>query len=109
AVTPDAIERSTRSRLPDGALDDQAGACAGQARVRCGVQQHRRLGVTSLLGLLSPAPREARPAARRAGDQRLEAQDLAWAQKKARRRSEEHTSELQSRENLVCRLLLEKK
>src|SRR5690606_39575619 len=26
----------------------------------------------------------------------------------ARRRSEEHTSELQSRENLVCRLLLEK-
>src|SRR6266700_5211845 len=37
----------------------------------------------------------------------------AWAQRHAhpgeRRRSEEHTSELQSRENLVCRLLLEKK
>src|SRR5436309_8118910 len=28
---------------------------------------------------------------------------------KAVKRSEEHTSELQSRENLVCRLLLEKK
>src|SRR3712207_8614493 len=28
---------------------------------------------------------------------------------KARRRSEEHTSELQSRQYLVCRLLLEKK
>src|SRR5690606_41903563 len=28
---------------------------------------------------------------------------------RARHRSEEHTSELQSRENLVCRLLLEKK
>src|SRR5690606_42153831 len=28
---------------------------------------------------------------------------------RARDRSEEHTSELQSRENLVCRLLLEKK
>src|SRR5690606_41244695 len=27
----------------------------------------------------------------------------------ARKRSEEHTSELQSRENLVCRLLLDKK
>src|SRR5690606_41291929 len=27
----------------------------------------------------------------------------------SRRRSEEHTSELQSRENLICRLLLEKK
>src|SRR5690606_41566696 len=31
------------------------------------------------------------------------------AQFLGRRRSEEHTSELQSRENLVCRLLLEKK
>src|SRR5690606_40969413 len=30
-------------------------------------------------------------------------------QEKVRYRSEEHTSELQSRENLVCRLLLEKK
>src|SRR2546430_16246536 len=29
--------------------------------------------------------------------------------KKAKRRSEEHTSELQSQSNLVCRLLLEKK
>src|SRR5690606_41585609 len=29
--------------------------------------------------------------------------------RKAAKRSEEHTSELQSRENLVCRLLLEKK
>src|SRR4249919_4137406 len=32
----------------------------------------------------------------------------AWSARAARR-SEEHTSELQSRENLVCRLLLEKK
>src|SRR5690625_5730000 len=31
--------------------------------------------------------------------------DIMWA----RRRSEEHTSELQSRGHLVCRLLLEKK
>src|SRR5207302_6091687 len=29
--------------------------------------------------------------------------------RRSERRSEEHTSELQSRENLVCRLLLEKK
>src|SRR5690606_41839425 len=34
---------------------------------------------------------------------------LTAAQTGARPRSEEHTSELQSRENLVCRLLLEKK
>src|SRR5690606_39904514 len=33
----------------------------------------------------------------------------AWARTSAVLRSEEHTSELQSRENLVCRLLLEKK
>src|SRR5436309_12265275 len=32
-----------------------------------------------------------------------------WASIWVRPRSEEHTSELQSRENLVCRLLLEKK
>src|SRR5690606_21737611 len=39
------------------------------------------------------------------GMQNLEAQDLPSVVE----RSEEHTSELQSRENLVCRLLLEKK
>src|SRR5436309_6521229 len=33
----------------------------------------------------------------------------SWMIGSCRRRSEEHTSELQSRENLVCRLLLEKK
>src|SRR2546430_10709081 len=31
------------------------------------------------------------------------------AERRARHRSEEHTSELQSQSNLVCRLLLEKK
>src|SRR2546427_6956289 len=34
---------------------------------------------------------------------------LLWTQKATTRRSEEHTSELQSQSNLVCRLLLEKK
>src|SRR5690606_40359214 len=34
---------------------------------------------------------------------------LLGADDEAMQRSEEHTSELQSRENLVCRLLLEKK
>src|SRR5690606_40148013 len=38
-----------------------------------------------------------------AGDERPRGRGPAFA------RSEEHTSELQSRENLVCRLLLEKK
>src|SRR5690606_41896657 len=40
--------------------------------------------------------------------ERLKAERDRTAQRLARR-SEEHTSELQSRENLVCRLLLEKK
>src|SRR5207302_8496732 len=46
-----------------------------------------------------------------ATDRRVEAVRSSWARRPARqlRRSEEHTSELQSRENLVCRLLLEKK
>src|SRR5690606_40940819 len=41
-------------------------------------------------------------------DRPQQALELA-AQALRTRRSEEHTSELQSRENLVCRLLLEKK
>src|SRR5690606_39286032 len=36
-------------------------------------------------------------------------QRRARGQRRRAQRSEEHTSELQSRENLVCRLLLEKK
>src|SRR2546430_12932308 len=36
-------------------------------------------------------------------------QDLRYAIRSFRQRSEEHTSELQSQSNLVCRLLLEKK
>src|SRR5690242_21524134 len=35
--------------------------------------------------------------------------DIADLERKIRQRSEEHTSELQSHVNLVCRLLLEKK
>src|SRR5690606_41825471 len=39
----------------------------------------------------------------------IDVTDREERQREALRRSEEHTSELQSRENLVCRLLLEKK
>src|SRR5690606_41066323 len=35
-------------------------------------------------------------------------EDARKTEEEIRKRSEEHTSELQSRENLVCRLLLEK-
>src|SRR6202000_3568732 len=40
---------------------------------------------------------------------RVRASSLCSTDNAARRRSEEHTSELQSHVNLVCRLLLEKK
>src|SRR5207302_6965575 len=43
------------------------------------------------------------------GDQRPDDADMGETARGAVVRSEEHTSELQSRENLVCRLLLEKK
>src|SRR5690606_40204547 len=38
----------------------------------------------------------------------IQKSDGQWTRGKSFDRSEEHTSELQSRENLVCRLLLEK-
>src|SRR5690349_22826404 len=54
----------------------------------------RRPRVRRLRRVAVPAPRAQRRGARRG---------------RADRRSEEHTSELQSRRDLVCRLLLEKK
>src|SRR5690606_41692349 len=51
---------------------------------------------TAVKAWRSPRPLESAPGFFRAGPKR-------------KNRSEEHTSELQSRENLVCRLLLEKK
>src|SRR5690606_40848412 len=73
-----------------------------------GLFRHRRAGFPALADLLR----------RDQAGQRLGRGDLHGAgdgirrpdRTQARRpRSEEHTSELQSRENLVCRLLLEKK
>src|SRR5690349_23191090 len=58
------------------------------------------------------APRGAREPMRRRRGRRLHAgprPDRRRAVQPGRRRSEEHTSELQSRRDLVCRLLLEKK
>src|SRR5690606_42047988 len=60
--------------------------------------------------LIAPLERNAYAAWREKiiAEQGLDARKLNKAQKQILR-SEEHTSELQSRENLVCRLLLEKK
>src|SRR3712207_8057551 len=55
-----------------------------------------------------PAPRAGGGGVLRAGDRtHRPGERRPWPE--LRRRSEEHTSELQSRQYLVCRLLLEKK
>src|SRR2546430_3342994 len=51
-----------------------------------------------------PAAAVVRPSSARASKERVPSDHLG-----AHQRSEEHTSELQSQSNLVCRLLLEKK
>src|SRR3712207_7083322 len=60
------------------------------------------------IGQRSPAPGASR---RRSLPHREEFEDVAFriAHPEVTERSEEHTSELQSRQYLVCRLLLEKK
>src|SRR2546430_9614072 len=57
-------------------------------------------------GLLSVAPSVTNAFARATG---IRVKDLPLTPERVWRRSEEHTSELQSQSNLVCRLLLEKK
>src|SRR2546430_11404696 len=57
----------------------------------------------------SPAPWTNDGASLGPGGDRKSAKKTRGANASARPRSEEHTSELQSQSNLVCRLLLEKK
>src|SRR2546430_4738684 len=60
--------------------------------------RQRRVGRSNVRAARAGAPGCARP------DRRRHRQD-----RRRQQRSEEHTSELQSQSNLVCRLLLEKK
>src|SRR5690606_40289426 len=69
-------------------------------------------GGTSVLVVLAarlPAGGEAGSAALAGVTPRASPAPTPTTAARRRTRSEEHTSELQSRENLVCRLLLEKK
>src|SRR5207253_7572416 len=59
--------------------------------------------------LLQLHPRRAQQGANRLGRSALAANDFSQVLGVHAQRSEEHTSELQSRGHLVCRLLLEKK
>src|SRR3712207_7122200 len=78
--------RSGRAREALDLLDDALGRVERTGERFTEPELHR-LRAEALLAQSPPAP------------------DQAWA---AYRRSEEHTSELQSRQYLVCRLLLEK-
>src|SRR5690606_41290681 len=60
-------------------------------------------------GLLGVAHQKAQHADRLHQQEQIDAEGGHGAYAEQVSRSEEHTSELQSRENLVCRLLLEKK
>src|SRR5947209_16470076 len=77
--------------------------------VACGrlidVERARPVGVDELVEELAPAPARSRDA------EHPEVSVRSGRQRRVERgeRSEEHTSELQSRQYLVCRLLLEKK
>src|SRR3989442_7591353 len=84
--------------------------CAGPAR-RCGTPLRAAAGIAPEAAACAFAGR--RGAARLALNTLAAAIDLQpWpcpTKRRMQRRSEEHTSELQSRPHLVCRLLLEKK
>src|SRR3712207_6966767 len=77
-------------------------------RSRRGRHGHERLGGEGAVGAEArfdgSEPRHARRLAERREPARAEVDRV-----QRQRRSEEHTSELQSRQYLVCRLLLEKK
>src|SRR3712207_7088618 len=58
---------------------------------------------------LRPTPSSSPTSTSRASTRSTSTSAAAATSRSPRRRSEEHTSELQSRQYLVCRLLLEKK
>src|SRR5690606_40888920 len=87
--------------FPTRRSSDLAGVDA-EARSRIDVDAVVELGLADGEGLEDEREREHAQARDRPRDGRAPDAGL-------RGRSEEHTSELQSRENLVCRLLLEKK
>src|SRR5690606_41570149 len=97
-ITASAITRSYTHSLHDAlpiSASHARGGFAGSGRGSCGLGSPPPEGVERS----RPCPRRACP----------------WTARRTARslgpgaRSEEHTAELQSRENLVCRLLLEKK
>src|SRR5690606_23054749 len=106
-------------RLPHdaGAGDHQFGLAALQIQPEdalasaIGTGQIQTAGGVKIdaLGTAETAPKNFHFAGRQHAVDRVKARSRGAAHVEIAVRSEEHTSELQSRENLVCRLLLEKK
>src|SRR5690606_40171110 len=97
---PELYPLSLHDALPISAGGRHQGACANRDAV------HVRLVDLRLQGARQPAG-GCRLPADRARDSGAHPALTTGCDRRVR--SEEHTSELQSRENLVCRLLLEKK
>src|SRR5690606_41845591 len=89
----DALPISQRSRIPRWKRGARSESASRSTRLRWRAEST----TTPPYGHLPPLPARRRGARRRPRC------------RGAGHRSEEHTSELQSRDNLVCRLLLEKK
>src|SRR5690606_40649997 len=93
----------TPPTVPDTlSLHDALPICRRRERAGGGSSAYRARNAARDDRLVPRSRVERRGRARHGGGWRQAAVDRG-------RRSEEHTSELQSRENLVCRLLLEKK
>src|SRR5207302_2789799 len=117
AVTDAAEARRQGASLADemGTIDHDVATQTAQQGEWTDALKERGLA----LGALDSAAREAAADVEEADARLAEAEgaletarkglDVLGAEEHKLERSEEHTSELQSRENLVCRLLLEKK
>src|SRR5690606_41669658 len=92
------------------AVSSYSFTCSGHHRDLHSFPTRRSSDLTGIFASLPPRRRSPRPRSRAAGFDRGPSGGPAMRDcTDFGVRSEEHTSELQSRENLVCRLLLEKK
>src|SRR2546422_4312669 len=109
------METAPREVMAELSLGGAPGAVARAATAARAAPAHfaplyAPVGAPSLIDLEAPALIDLEAPARvRLGLQQRAATNLRSHVTRAVQRSEEHTSELQSRLHLVCRLLLEKK
>src|SRR5690606_5740568 len=102
---PTSVPGSTVNRLCGSGLDAVIQASRQVALGEASVAVAGGVESMSRAPWVLPKPEKAFPN----GNETLYSTALGWRMVNPRMRSEEHTSELQSRENLVCRLLLEEK